>query len=87
MWRTIESAPKDQLLWLFWPRHPEDGQRTVAVGRWKENERHQGHPVYAVGYFSDCLTEWDDFDMARPGVGPTHWQPYRIPEPPGGEER
>ena len=82
-WRDIESAPKDgSLVLCCWA-----GGDTVVLLRWKTNDRITQALAskdpdaiaywagYSDTYYGDPV-EWDDYDLAKPGNGPTHWLPY-----------
>jgi hypothetical protein len=83
MWRTIDSAPKDGSRIVCWAK----GWDTPSLLCWKRNERianarKRGEDVEDLvdEYFGDPW-EWDDYGMARPGQGPTHWHPLdQFPE-------
>ena len=75
MWEPIETAPKEGIIVCFAP-----GWDDISLCRWKTNRRivdahTQGVEFqYAESYFGDPV-EWDDYDMALPGGGPTIWHP------------
>ena len=87
-WQPIETAPKDGAEVLcYWA-----GQGGPELLVWKTNPRivsaHERGTAMDLdeSYFGDPV-EMDDYDLAEPGKGPTHWLP--IPSPPSApvEER
>src|SRR6185312_11892115 len=70
-WRTMESAPKDQFIFLFCP---EDGSRWLA--KWQS---HRWHGVDDLGLTREGHS-FGDPDVVT-GWAVTHWQP--LPTPPG----
>jgi len=76
-WQSIATAPKDGTEIVCWaPKwdHP-------CFLRWKTNHRIVGANKggkntdgLLESYFGDP-EEWDDYDLAIPGHGPTHWHP------------
>jgi hypothetical protein len=79
-WQPIETAPRDGSRVLCWA---PGWQPCLLI--WKLNNRIQyAHSQkamldHAIEYFGD-YDEWDDYDLALSGNGPTHWLP--LPEPP-----
>lgn len=79
-WQPIESAPKGRI--LCWASGWEP-----CFLEWKTNTRisraRKCGDSFAMqlneSYWGDP-SEMDDYDLARPGGGPTHWMP--LPEPP-----
>lgn len=74
-WQPIESAPKDGSLIVCWAA----GWESPCFLRWKTNRRIQITPVSERGglvpdYFGDSY-ESDDYELARPDGGPSHWHP------------
>lgn len=75
-WEPIETAPKDGSIIVCWA----SGWKPCLL-TWKTNERiskarQRGENVGNMvdSYFGDPC-EWDDYDLAKPGEGPTHWHP------------
>ena len=64
-WQPIETAPRDGSLIVCWAA----GWTRPCFLCWKTNSRLPG-----VAYFGDP-DESDDYELAEPGGGPTHWHP------------
>ena len=62
-WQPIETAPKDGTRIPCWATGWEP---TFLM--WKTNSRFNPPRQY----FGDCVED-DDFELAEPGGGPTHW--------------
>jgi len=62
-WLTIDNAPRDGTLIVCWAQGWEP-----CFLAWKTN------PRISKSYFGDPV-EWDDYDLSKPGCGPTHWHP------------
>ena len=75
-WQPIETAPKDGSLIVGFA--PSWGRPSFLV--WKTNPRivsaHKSNesPEMAESYFGNP-DESDDYELAQPGGGPTHWHP------------
>lgn len=76
-WQPIDTAPKDGTKIVCWA----EGWDPCFL-YWKTNTRivemRKRDPAdmerYADSYFGDSQ-EWADYDLAIPGLGPTHWHP------------
>lgn len=62
-WLPIESAPKDENIWLYWPDAPIDSRQQVG---WFETDTADGQRWVNDHDSMDCLC-------------PTHWQPLPKP--------
>lgn len=72
-WQPIETAPKDQDIWLWFPTMFSKGHMTV--GRWDSDQYAQKPRPYWTGSARGRANEYRN----NP---PTHWQP--LPTPPNG---
>jgi hypothetical protein len=79
-WEPIETAPKDGSRVCCWATGWEP-----CFLIWKQNHRivdahkHNQNLDLSEEYFGDPF-EYDDYELAEPGNGPTHW--VRLPTVP-----
>jgi hypothetical protein len=77
-WKSIDTAPKDGTPVICWAKGWIKPTQLMWHTNYRIVEARKRDPS-SVGdmvdsYFGD-LVELDDYDLAKPGNGPTHWHP------------
>lgn len=95
-WQTIDSAPKNKAILIFYkncmgngrtikaiyfPKFTSECADDYATGEWEEYDEQTGTSYVPEGWY-ECIDNWDELANValEPYNVPSHWMP--LPEPP-----